>query len=74
MCVSCCDQNYCNVNVPTNASNAVFDDKITRMRALAKNLFKEREKALTTTIRDASSGAASELALAVWLLLLLKVI
>lgn len=56
MCVSCCDQNYCNVNVPTNASNAVFDDKITKMRMLAKNLFKEREKALTTTIKDSNDA------------------
>lgn len=54
MCVSCCDQNYCNVNVPTNSSNAIFDDKITKMRMLAKNLFNEREKALTTTIKDAN--------------------
>lgn len=54
MCVSCCDQNYCNVNVPTNSSNAIFDDKITKMRMLAKNLFNEREKAMTTTIKDAN--------------------
>lgn len=71
MCVSCCDQNYCNVNVPTNASNAVFDDKITRMRALAKNLFKEREKALTTTIKDANSGVGNKNASFLWFLLLL---
>lgn len=58
MCVSCCDQNYCNVNVPTNATSAVFDDRITRMRMLAKNLFKEREKALTTAIK-ASGGAVA---------------
>ncbi|XP_074040611.1 uncharacterized protein [Leptinotarsa decemlineata] len=56
MCVSCCDQNYCNVNVPTNSSTDMFDDKISKMRMLAKNLFREREKALTTTIKD-SSGA-----------------
>ncbi|XP_017779411.1 PREDICTED: ly6/PLAUR domain-containing protein 6B-like [Nicrophorus vespilloides] len=56
MCVSCCDQNYCNVNVPTNSSTALFDDKITKMRMLAKNLFKEREKALTTTLKGVSSG------------------
>ncbi|CAH1155488.1 unnamed protein product [Phaedon cochleariae] len=56
MCVSCCDQNYCNVNVPTNSSTAVFDDKISKMRMLAKNLFREREKALTTTIRDSNSA------------------
>ncbi|KAF5304207.1 hypothetical protein FQR65_LT08014 [Abscondita terminalis] len=55
MCVSCCDQNYCNVNVPTNMSNAVYDDKISKMRMLAKNLFREREKALTTTIKQTSS-------------------
>lgn len=55
MCVSCCDQNYCNVDVPTNSSNAIFDDKISHMRMLAKNLFHEREKALTTTIKDSSS-------------------
>lgn len=60
MCVSCCDQNYCNVNVPTNASNAIFDDKITRMRLLAKNLFKEREKALTTTIKDLNNSNESK--------------
>ncbi|KAJ8950786.1 hypothetical protein NQ318_011280 [Aromia moschata] len=56
MCVSCCDQNYCNVNVPTNSSTAVFDDKISKMRMLAKNLFREREKALTTTIKDSNSA------------------
>ncbi|KAB0798111.1 hypothetical protein PPYR_09104 [Photinus pyralis] len=55
MCVACCDQNYCNVNVPTNTSNAIYDDKISKMRMLAKNLFREREKALTTTIKE---GAA----------------
>ncbi|XP_018561731.1 ly6/PLAUR domain-containing protein 6-like [Anoplophora glabripennis] len=54
MCVSCCDQNYCNVNVPTNSSTATFDDKISKMRMLAKNLFREREKALTTTIKDST--------------------
>lgn len=54
MCVSCCDQNYCNVNAPTNSSTAVFDDKITKMRMLAKNLFREREKALTTVVKDTS--------------------
>lgn len=68
MCVSCCDQNYCNVNAPTNASNAIFDDKITRMRVLAKNLFKEREKALTTTIKDANSGVECKLPITTWLL------
>lgn len=52
MCVSCCDQNYCNVNVPSNTSSAIYDDKITKMRMLAKNLFREREKALTTTIKE----------------------
>ncbi|KAF2902879.1 hypothetical protein ILUMI_03307 [Ignelater luminosus] len=56
MCVSCCDQNYCNINVPTNTSNAIYDDKITKMRMLAKNLFREREKALTTTIKENSSS------------------
>lgn len=56
MCVSCCDQNYCNINVPTNTSNAIYDDKITKMRMLAKNLFREREKALTTTIKENSSA------------------
>lgn len=54
MCVSCCDQNYCNVNVPTNSSNAIYDEKITKMRMLAKNLFNEKEKAMTTTIKDAN--------------------
>ncbi|CAH0549769.1 unnamed protein product [Brassicogethes aeneus] len=54
MCVSCCDQDYCNTNVPVNSSNAVFDDKITKMRMLAKNLFTEREKAMTTTLKDSS--------------------
>lgn len=55
MCVSCCDNNYCNVNVPTNSSTAVYDDKISKMRMLAKNLFREREKALTTSIKEATS-------------------
>lgn len=56
MCVSCCDQDYCNVNIPSNASTAIYDDKITKMRSLAKNLFNtEREKALTTTIKSASA-------------------
>ncbi|EFA05465.2 hypothetical protein TcasGA2_TC015648 [Tribolium castaneum] len=55
MCVSCCDQNYCNVDVPTNSSNAIFDDKITKMRMLAKNLF-QREKALTTTIKETNAA------------------
>jgi hypothetical protein len=59
MCVSCCDQDYCNIHVPTNSSNAIFDDKITKMRMLAKNLFREREKALTTTIKDTSSAPAT---------------
>lgn len=56
MCISCCDQNYCNVNVPTNSSSANFDDKISKMRMLAKNLFTEREKAMTTTIKKSSSS------------------
>ncbi|XP_063924436.1 ly6/PLAUR domain-containing protein 6B-like [Zophobas morio] len=59
ICVSCCDQDYCNINVPTNSSNALFDDKITKMRMLAKNLFREREKALTTTIKDTNSAFTS---------------
>lgn len=75
MCVSCCDQNYCNVNVPTNASNAIFDDKITKMRALAKNLFREREKALTTTIKDPNSdGMANEIFVSKWLVLLFSMV
>ncbi|XP_018319286.1 uncharacterized protein LOC108732815 [Agrilus planipennis] len=61
MCVSCCDQNYCNVNIPTNNSNAIFDDKITKMRMHAKNLFREREKALTTTIREASGAKRTDI-------------
>jgi hypothetical protein len=44
---------------PTNSSNAIFDDKITKMRMLAKNLFREREKALTTTIKDTSCAPAT---------------
>ncbi|KAF7266494.1 uncharacterized protein LOC143194144 [Rhynchophorus ferrugineus] len=56
MCISCCDQNYCNVNVPTNSSTATFDDKITKMRMLAKNLFREQEKALTTSVKQASGA------------------
>lgn len=61
MCVSCCDQNYCNVDIPTNSSNAIFDDKITKMRMLAKNLFREREKALTTTIKDSNRASINQL-------------
>ncbi|CAG9769990.1 unnamed protein product [Ceutorhynchus assimilis] len=57
MCISCCDQNYCNVNVPTNSSTAVFDDKITKMRMLAKNLFREQEKALTTSVKQANCSS-----------------
>ncbi|XP_060533663.1 uncharacterized protein LOC132706375 [Cylas formicarius] len=56
MCISCCDQNYCNFNAPTNSSTAVFDDRITKMRMLAKNLFREQEKALTTSVKEASDG------------------
>lgn len=56
MCISCCDRNYCNAQVPVNSSTAVFDDQISRMRLNAKNLFRERGKALTTSVRP-SRGA-----------------
>ncbi|XP_030754942.1 uncharacterized protein LOC115881542 [Sitophilus oryzae] len=56
MCISCCDQNYCNVNVPTNSSTANFDDKITKMRMLAKNLFRGQEKALTTSVKQVNGA------------------
>ncbi|GJQ83401.1 hypothetical protein Trydic_g14183 [Trypoxylus dichotomus] len=74
MCVSCCDQNYCNMNAPTNSSTAVFDDKITKMRMLAKNLFKEREKALTTAIKDANRANKLETVICFYLMLLGKVL
>ncbi|KAF5287333.1 hypothetical protein FQA39_LY15936 [Lamprigera yunnana] len=74
MCVSCCDQNYCNVNVPTNTSSAIYDDKISKMRMLAKNLFREREKALTTTIKQNNRQTKMEykFELVVWLLVILR--
>nr|XP_022906256.1 uncharacterized protein LOC111418054 [Onthophagus taurus]XP_022906259.1 uncharacterized protein LOC111418054 [Onthophagus taurus] len=56
ICVSCCDHNYCNKLVPYNSSTAIFDDKITKMRMLAKNLFKEKEKAETISIKEATSS------------------
>ncbi|KAK9884316.1 hypothetical protein WA026_005266 [Henosepilachna vigintioctopunctata] len=55
ICVSCCDKDYCNADVPTNSSNANFDNRISKMRMLAKNLFTDQEKAMTTTIRKSSS-------------------
>ncbi|KAL3270455.1 hypothetical protein HHI36_021002 [Cryptolaemus montrouzieri] len=55
MCVSCCDKDYCNADVPTNSSNANFDNRISKMRMLAKNLFTDQEKAMTTTIKKSSS-------------------
>ncbi|KAI5748773.1 hypothetical protein M8J76_001813 [Diaphorina citri] len=32
VCVSCCDDMYCNVTVPTNKSNAVFSNKRAKRR------------------------------------------
>lgn len=61
ICISCCDQDYCNANVPINSTTAVYDDKITKMRMLAKNLFREREKALTTLAKqDRSPGTTRQ--------------
>ncbi|XP_045469068.1 uncharacterized protein LOC123676855 [Harmonia axyridis] len=55
MCVSCCDKDYCNSDVPTNSTNATFDNRISKMRMLAKNLFTDQEKAMTTTIKKSCS-------------------
>ncbi|XP_066261802.1 ly6/PLAUR domain-containing protein 6B-like [Euwallacea similis] len=54
ICISCCDKNYCNADVPFNSTTAVFDDRITKMRMHAKNLYREREKALTTQVKQGS--------------------
>ncbi|KAL1122318.1 hypothetical protein AAG570_003723 [Ranatra chinensis] len=32
VCVSCCDEMYCNVTVPTNQSNAIYSNKRTQHR------------------------------------------
>ncbi|KAL1501614.1 hypothetical protein ABEB36_006911 [Hypothenemus hampei] len=58
MCISCCDQNYCNINVPVNSSTAIFDDRINKMRMMAKTLFREQEKALTTSVKQEINSTA----------------
>lgn len=56
------------MNAPSNSSTAVFDDKITKMRMLAKNLFKEKEKAQTISIKDTSDANRSRVTMIITLM------
>ncbi|KAK9507129.1 hypothetical protein O3M35_008935 [Rhynocoris fuscipes] len=39
ICVSCCDEMYCNVTVPTNQSNAIYSNRRTQQRAKVRPSF-----------------------------------
>ncbi|BES94257.1 Hypothetical protein NTJ_07066 [Nesidiocoris tenuis] len=55
ICVSCCDEMYCNVTVPTNQSNAIFSNRRTQHRSKFKNPYPPLDSSQTsiTSIRPA---------------------
>ncbi|CAH1406895.1 unnamed protein product [Nezara viridula] len=51
VCVSCCDEMYCNVTVPTNQSNAIYSNRRTKNRAKVKQAVEpENNSARSQTI------------------------
>ncbi|KAF6210960.1 hypothetical protein GE061_014073 [Apolygus lucorum] len=64
ICVSCCDEMYCNVTVPTNQSNAIYTNRRTQHRTKVKSAHPSN-----SLPNQSTNSAASALCL---LLVLLK--